>query len=159
MLSWGQLKEDRPDLTEGGRALLYQYGVGLGFLATVRPDGGPRVHPMCPMVTESGLYALIIPSPKRTDLLRDGRYALHSFAAEANEDAFYITGRAVEVHDSALREELEGQYRLERPDLELADLSQQGLFEFLIETALLTRTTGHGDPNPKHEIWHAPPAG
>lgn len=141
-----------------GRALLYQYGVGLAYLGTVRSDGAPRVHPMCPIVTDSGLYALIIPSPKRADLLRDGRYALHSFAAEANEDAFSVTGKAVEVRDPGLRSEIEGQYRLERSDLELSDLSDQGLFEFLIETALLTRTTGHGDPDPKHEIWHAPPA-
>jgi hypothetical protein len=25
--------------------------VGLAFVATVRPDGGPRVHPMCPVIT------------------------------------------------------------------------------------------------------------
>jgi hypothetical protein len=29
-------------LAEAGGALLYNYGLGLGFLATVRPDGGPR---------------------------------------------------------------------------------------------------------------------
>ncbi len=26
-------------------------------------------------------------------------------------------------------------------------------FEFLIETCLLTRTTGHGDYDPKHTVW------
>ena len=29
----------------------------------------------------------------------------------------------------------------------------QEVFEFLIERALLTRTTGHGDPDPRHEVW------
>jgi hypothetical protein len=32
-------------LAEAGGAPLYNYGLGLGFLATVRPDGGPRVLP------------------------------------------------------------------------------------------------------------------
>jgi hypothetical protein len=92
---WGELKSHRADLAEAGRSLLYQYGVGLAFLGTVRPDGGPRLHPICPLSGEDGLYTFVIPSPKRTDLVRDGRFALHSFAAEDNEDAFYVTGRAV----------------------------------------------------------------
>jgi hypothetical protein len=35
-------------MAEGGSAFIYQYGVGLGFPATVRPDGGPRVHAFTP---------------------------------------------------------------------------------------------------------------
>jgi hypothetical protein len=31
----------------GRQSLLYQFGVGLAFLSTVRPDGGPRLHPLC----------------------------------------------------------------------------------------------------------------
>ena len=26
------------------------------------------------------------------------------------------------------------------------------LFEFLVDSCLLTRTTGHGDPNPVHQV-------
>jgi len=94
--------------------LLYQYGVGLAFLATTRDDGGPRVHPMCPLLTESELYAFIVPSPKRDDLHRDGRYALHSFAAEANEDAFYLTGRADLIADEETTKRLATQFAAER---------------------------------------------
>jgi hypothetical protein len=83
----------RPDLSEPGRELLYQVGVGLGFLATTRPDGRPRVHPICPVRHEAGLFAFIIPSPKQRDVLRDGRYALHSFPCEDNEDAFRAAER------------------------------------------------------------------
>jgi hypothetical protein len=39
----------------GGRDLLYQFGVGLGFLSTVRRDGGPRVHPICPILHDDQL--------------------------------------------------------------------------------------------------------
>jgi hypothetical protein len=41
VLSWAEFQRLRPDLAEAGRRLLYQFGVGLGFLATVRADGGP----------------------------------------------------------------------------------------------------------------------
>jgi hypothetical protein len=47
MLRWADFQRVRPDLAEAGRRLLYQFGVGLAFLATVRADGGPRLHPRC----------------------------------------------------------------------------------------------------------------
>ena len=81
MASWEEFEEGRPDLAAAGRALFYQFGVGLAFLATVRRDGGPRVHPMCPLIHGGGLFAFIVPGPKQADLRRDGRYALHSFPA------------------------------------------------------------------------------
>ncbi|CAN5360048.1 hypothetical protein BH20ACT24_BH20ACT24_20210 [soil metagenome] len=91
-LGWSEFREVEPELAVACRSLMYQYGVGLAFLATVRGDGGPRVHPMCPLIADDGLFAFLIPSPKRGDLHRDPRYAMHSFAAEQNEDAFYLTG-------------------------------------------------------------------
>src|SRR5207302_7032178 len=94
VVHWGDFRRLRPDLAEAGRRLLYQFGVGLGFLATVRADGGPRVHPICPLVLGERLLGFIVPSPKLADLARDGRYALHSFPCPDNEDAFYISGRA-----------------------------------------------------------------
>lgn len=135
---------------------MYQYGVGLAFLATVRADGGPRVHPMCPLISESGLFAFLIPSPKRADLLRDGRYAMHSFAAEANEDAFSLTGTARPVEDGRLRTTLEAQFAQERGlDGPPPGMNEQMLFEFDIEGCLYTKTAGHGDPAPQHTVWRA----
>jgi len=93
MVTWGELRSSRPDLADLGRHLLYQFGVGLAFLATVGRDGAPRVHPFCPLLTEADLFAFLVPSPKRDDLLRDGRYAMHSFPCPDNEDAFYLAGR------------------------------------------------------------------
>jgi hypothetical protein len=40
MLTWGEFALERPELAEAGRRMLYQFGVGLAFLATVRADGG-----------------------------------------------------------------------------------------------------------------------
>ena len=31
--------------------------------------------------------------------------------------------------------------------------SEEIAFELLVDSCLLTRTTGHGDPNPVHQIW------
>jgi hypothetical protein len=157
MLTWPEFREARPDLADAGRSLFYQYGgVGLGFLGTVRLDGGPRVHPMCPVINDHGLYALLIPSPKLQDLLRDGRYAMHSFPCDDNEDAFYITGRAEGRDNADLREQVTRQFVEERSfDIPPADLQEQDVVEFRIEGCLLTRTTGHGDPDPKHAIWKA----
>lgn len=156
-VTWTGLRSARPDLADSGHELLYEFGVGLAFLATVRRDGGPRVHPMCPLI-HKGLYAFLIPSPKRDDLARDGRYSMHSFPLEDNEDAFYLTGIARPVADDDLRAALVARFIAERHTLSMtpAELDDQQLFEFRIATCMLTRTSGHGDPSPTHTVWHAP---
>jgi Pyridoxamine 5'-phosphate oxidase len=157
MVSWSAFSDAEPELAGAGRALLYQYGVGLAFLATVRQDGGPRVHPMCPLIDDAGLYAFLIPSPKRDDLHRDGRYAMHSFPADENEDAFSVRGRARPIEYPETRRALERQFREERKLPDLPDgFEEQELFVFGIESCLHTVTTGHGDPAPSHRVWKAP---
>ena len=155
MLRWNEFALARPDLAEAGLALLYQHGVGLAFLSTVRRDGGPRLHPFCPVLTDDGLYGLLIPSPKLDDLRRDGRFAMHSYPKPENEDAFYLTGRAVIPDDQRLRDEVERRFREERREqgADAWNLSNQAVVEFLVSSCLLTRTTGHGDPAPRHTIW------
>ena len=154
MKTWNEFAVLRPDLAEPGRGLLYRVGVGLGYLATTGRDGAPRVHPMCPVMTGAGLFAFIIPSPKQRDLRRDGRYALHSFPCEDNEDAFSCTGVVRPVADGGLRSELSAVFVAERARLEVpAPAPEDLLFEFLLRSCLLTRTTGHGDPNPAHQVW------
>jgi hypothetical protein len=156
MASWGEFSEGRSELAGAGRGLFYQYGVGLAFLATTRSDGGPRVHPMCPILTDDGLYAFIVPGPKRGDLHRDGRYAMHSFPAEENEDAFSVSGRATQVTDEATVRDLSRRYLEERSATEPpVGIARWELFSFDVESCLLTKTSGHGDPDPRHEIWHA----
>lgn len=157
VLTWGQFAAERPDLAETGRALLYRVGLGLGFLATVRADGGPRVHPVCPVLTDDGLFLFVVSSPKRADLRRDPRYALHAFPTDGNEDAFYVTGTAEPRPDLTLRERLAEQYlvverKITEPPSGFAD---EQLFELLIDACLATKTTGYGDWNPQHTVWKA----
>ena len=154
MISWSDFKAQQPELARQGADLLYRFGVGLAFLATVRADGGPRLHPMCPLLTETGLYAFIVPSPKQRDLHRDGRYAMHSFPLEDNEDACYLSGVASYVPHLQTRDRLARQFADERSALPPPG-EEQHLFEFQVQAAMLTRTTGHGDPQPQHTIWRA----
>lgn len=156
MISWRDFTAEQPELAEQGAELLYHFGVGLAFLSTVRADGGPRVHPVCPLITSDGLYAFIVPSPKRGDLHRDGRYALHTFPLEDNEDAFYLTGNARPAADRRLRADLAQQFAAERSASSVpAPDDDQEVFEFDVQSAMLTLTTGHGDPHPRHIIWRA----
>src|SRR3984957_7587838 len=94
MATWNEFETDAPDIAAAGKKLLYQFGVGLAFLATLSKDGGPRLHPISPTVGDGHLYALIGPTPKRLDLRRDGRYALHTFPPVEVDDEFLVMGPA-----------------------------------------------------------------
>lgn len=151
MARWSEFEEEAPELAARGRVLLYQFGVGLGFLATVRKDGGPRLHPFCPIQTEGSLYGLIGPSPKQADLLRDGRYAIHSFPCVDRDDEFYLTGTAVWHDDAALEEKVRAAYTGG------SDHSER-LFEFDLERALLATYKRRGEPDnwpPTYSKWRA----
>jgi hypothetical protein len=156
VVSWAEFEQSQPGLAAAGRALFYQFGVGLAFLATVRRDGGPRVHSMCPLIHGGGPFAFIVPGPKQGDLRRDGRYALHSFPGEDNEDAFYCTGRAAAVDDPVVRQVLADVFVTERDGVPVPAADHR-LFRFGVETCLLTRTTGHGDLAPRLTTWQDPP--
>ena len=152
MVTWSQFKVQAPDLAEAGRKLIHQHGIGLAYLATLRKDGAPRLHPICPTVFEGGLYALIGPSHKRRDLLRDNRFALHSFPCPEVDDEFLVMGQARRINDATLYARV------------LEDLTSHGmkstddemLFEFQIERAMHAGYSGgHGTWPPKYSVWTA----
>jgi len=104
MVRWKEFAAAAPELARAGHALINQFQAGLAFVATVRRDGGPRMHPVCPVFSDERLFVLIIDSPKRDDLLRDGRYALQSFPQpKPGSEEFYVTGRASLVDDAPTR--------------------------------------------------------
>ena len=157
MASWADMRLDEPALAAAGEALLYQHGVGLAYLATVSAVGSPRLHPMCPLLNGRGVFAFIIPSPKQRDLHRDGRFAMHSFPRPDDEDALFLSGQARLVSNHRARSALSDQFVAERRQFSVPPPSAEDhLFEFDIERALLTITTGHGDPHPVKQVWRPP---
>jgi hypothetical protein len=149
MKRWSELAAERPAMAEAGRALLYQYGVGLGYLATVRKDGAPRLHPVCPVVAHGGLYVFIgNHSPKLHDLLRDGRYALHTFPKPDVDDEFNVAGRAIVAEEPATREVVYAAYVATG-----AHTSNDTLFELLIDRALHAKYGPRPSWPPAYETW------
>ena len=155
MVTWKEFAAAEPELADIGRSLLFQFKVGLAFLATVRRGGAPRLHPVCPVLSNDGLFVLITPnSPKRHDLLRDGRYALQTFPQpKAGSDEFSIAGKAVLVDDSAVRAEIL------RDAKHMADPSEAA-FALWIDRVLHTRWENVLTPQMRsvHKQWRAPDA-
>jgi hypothetical protein len=157
MITWNELERQQPALADAGRRQFYQFGIGLAFLGTVRPDGGPRVHPVCPVISPAGLHLLITAGPKRQDLRRDGRYALHSEACPPprQDDGFAITGRAIQVTDADAVRVVRGQVLAERDGMVWPGFDEEAVFELGIERCLLTLTQPD-DPFPAGPtIWKA----
>lgn len=152
MVTWKEFAVTEPDLADVGRSLLFQFKVGLAFLATVRKDGAPRLHPVCPVLSADRLFVLIIPtSPKRHDLLRDGRYALQTFPQpKPGSDEFYIAGKAVGVGDPAVRA------GILRDAKHMADASEIA-FELWIDHVMYTRWENVLTPQmcSVHRTWRA----
>ncbi len=101
MASWAEFEAASPDLAAFGHERLHKFGVGLGFLATVRSDdGGPRVHPVCPILGEGRLFVSVPKhSPKNADLRANPLYMLHAFPDERDPE-FSLRGRARLVEGS-----------------------------------------------------------
>jgi hypothetical protein len=151
--TWAEFEAAAPAMAARGRALLYQYGPPLGYLATVRPDGGPRLHPFCPVVTEGGLWAYILRrSPKGADLRRDARFALHAFAPQDVDDEFFVRGRAQPVDPS---DGLKAAIIAAAVPARVGGDDEQ-LFELRIERVLLATYAHRGQWPPTYERWAAP---
>lgn len=153
MATWAELQASRPELMARARALFLieqpdaPGPAGLAYLATVRADGGPRIHPISPAVLDGRLYAFILRrSPKAADLGRDPRFALHSWPLPFSDDGFddeevALTGRAVPVDDADL---------VERVARAVGDAAASGLvFELAIETAFHKHRRG----GLSHDVW------
>ena len=110
---WSEFAGEAPELAQTGRELLYQGAdVANAFLATVAPDGGPRLHPVCPVLAEGDLWLFIVNmSPKYRDLVRNGAYALHSMPTPAGGEEFYLRGAAEEIGETVTRRRVRRGYR------------------------------------------------
>jgi hypothetical protein len=104
MTSWKEFTAQAPQLAEFGKSRLQS---GVAYLGTLRPDGGPRVHPCTPIIGEELFLFMEPTSPKGKDLLRDPRYTLHGAVEDSSggNGEFYVRGRGVLTNDPLLREQ------------------------------------------------------
>ena len=154
MARWSEFEQSRPTLAKRGRQILYNFGVPLGYLATVRADGGPRVHPFCPAIAQGRLWAFVMAnSPKRRDLDANGHFAIHALPGSEDEE-FYVAGRAARVQDAAVREAVIAAMPYDDAD------EQHILYEFSLDRALWTTWENFDQPGtrPVHRVW-SPPRG
>jgi hypothetical protein len=103
MATWHEFAAADAELAAFGAE---RFKAGVAYLATVREDGSPRVHPVTPIVGHGRLFLFMEPtSPKGRDLRRDGRYSLHSLITDEAGSAgeFYLRGRAISVDDPETR--------------------------------------------------------
>ena len=151
MKRWCEFVEQEPELAEHGRALIYQHGVGLGYLATVRRDGAPRLHPVCPTLANGGLYLFILnKSPKLHDMRKDGRYALHTFPMPEGDDEFYVTGRVTPIDDAEVRRIVYEVYTATG-----AHTADDTLFELALDRVLFAKYAKRPSWPPVYTKWQA----
>ena len=154
MNSWAEFAAAAPEIAELGEKRLFQFGPGLVFLATVRADGGPRLHPVCVNLVDNDLFLLIGPSPKRGDLLRDGRFSIHSFPAHDIDDEFYLTGTVIPEHEREVIARVEAAQHARGA----TSSGDEVAFRLRIERALYSRYKPRGEPDnwpPEYLKWSA----
>jgi len=91
-ISWGEFANREPELARFGSARL---SAAPAYLATARESGIPRVHPVTPIISATGLFLFMEPtSPKGKDLRRHGSFALHNGVPDnaGSGGEFNITG-------------------------------------------------------------------
>ena len=104
MSSWHEFTQQAPEFAKFGQS---RFTSGVAYLGTIRPDGGPRVHPVTPIMGEELFLFMEPTSPKGKDLQRDPRYSLHCSVEDSGGGGgeFYVRGRAMLVDDPLLREQ------------------------------------------------------
>lgn len=147
MVTWADFEAAAPEMAIEGRRLLYARGDGEALLATVRQDEPPRIHPINVGIVGQRLYAFLLRSPKRGDLERDGRFAMHAHQDPAGPDEFSLRGRAQRVDDEAVRSAVAAGWSFSVDET-------YHLFEFSIAGAVLGSRTADEWP-PRYSSWTA----
>lgn len=103
MTTWKEFAQLAPDLAAYGLTRFQR----VAYLGTIRPDGGPRVHPVTPIIGDDLFLFMEPTSPKGKDLLRDPRYSLHCSVEDSSggEGEFYVRGLATFSDNPLVREQ------------------------------------------------------
>ncbi len=146
MATWAEFRDAAPEIAALGLKQFEKFHIA--YLATVRKDGSPRVHPISPIITEGRLYVATAPtSPKRLDQVRDGRYVIHALPGKDDAE-FLIRGRAQRVTDDETRAAVtEAAGHTVRAD--------DWIFEYDVEEAMMGywENVGQLDTRPVRQFW------
>lgn len=146
MTSWQEFSAAAPALAAFGAKRLAS---GVAYLATLRADGSPRVHPVSPFIGGGRLFLYMEPtSPKGGDLRRDPRYSLHCSVegTDGGGGEFAISGRAMLIADSDLR----AIAFQAAESMGYSPKERYILFELSVENSL---STIYPDGRPERERW------
>ena len=148
MMTWSQFLSAAPELASYG---VHRLERRIAYLATIRADGSPRVHPVSPLIVSGHLFVYMEPtSPKRRDLHRDSRYAMHASVEDnsGGDGEFLIIGRAAEIDAVGAR----GHVFKHATAIGYNPKDRYVLFEFMISEAM---ATVYPDGEPKRTRWKA----
>lgn len=146
MPTWGEFAAAEPELAG---FVAERLRAAPAYLATLRADGAPRVHPVTPIFAAAGLYLFMEPtSPKGADLRERRWFALHNGvpdnAGTGGEAAVIGLGHAVD--DPMVRAMVAAAASYDSADRYLA-------FELRPKEV---RCRGYGDVTlPQRRRWHA----
>lgn len=152
MVRWQIFADRHPELARRGALRLFEFGGGLAFLSTPRPQGEPLLQPVFPLISGGRMFVLRTPTNIRRRFVESREaYALEAFPLAGRDmGSFYLTGRCVLVGSPAKQSELARQVRhLGRPD--------GAVFELLIEWALFSGwdRPQEGELRAVRLQWHA----
>ncbi len=146
MIRWNAFETDQPELAGWANERLLQPPA---FLATVRADGTPRVHPVTPVISPDGLYVFMEPaSPKGTDLRERRVFAMHNGVRDTDGTGgeLFLAGEGIAIDDADTR-------AIVVDAASYAPAERYVLFELLVGEV---RANGYGDvelpPTPR---WRA----
>jgi hypothetical protein len=146
-MSWQSLADAAPELAAFGTERLHDQ---VAYLATLKADGSPRLHPVRPVVTAGHLFVFMeASSPKIRDLDRDARYALHATATSGTPwdlREFVAEGTARRNDDPEGRSTANAGSAFPRDE-------RFQLFELDVGSAL--STTYGADGRPQRHRWRA----
>ncbi len=149
MVTWEQFEKSSPEMARFGAQRVSERVM---YIGTVRKDGYPRVHPFTPFISAGRLFAFMEPtSPKGHDLLRDGRYVIHSLVKDMNgsDGEFMITGKAISIKDSE-------SLAVATAGCPYTPSNRYVCFEFLVEECF---TNHYVDGKPQLSRWKDPSLG
>jgi hypothetical protein len=90
--SWKDFSEQEAEIAELAARILSKYGIA--YLATLRGNGWPRLHPISPAIVDGKfIIGIILGTPKLRDLDRDGRCVVHALPGP-NDAEICISGVA-----------------------------------------------------------------